>query len=114
MVVHRDGEDLLGALLADDVLVESIFDLARAGDSRRRGAADAAAFLLIDDGLAEFDAIAADVHVAGALDERTDIAVALATERAKGVAVPPGGTAGPAPVDVFRSHVPSQIGTSIR
>ena len=34
VVVHRDGEDLLGALLADDVLVEDVLDLGGLGDAR--------------------------------------------------------------------------------
>ena len=32
VVVDGDGEDLLGAVLADDVLVELLLDLARGGD----------------------------------------------------------------------------------
>ena len=47
----------------------------------------AAAFLLVEDRLAELDALAADVDVAGPFDERADVAVALAAERAVGIAV---------------------------
>src|SRR5262249_53047103 len=57
----------------------------------------AAALLLIDDRLTEFDALAADVHVAGAFDERADVAVALAAKRAVGVAVAAGASRRPAP-----------------
>ena len=35
VVVDRDGEDLLGLLLADDVRVELVLDLARAGERAR-------------------------------------------------------------------------------
>ena len=45
----------------------------------------AAAALLFEDRLAEVDALAADVNVAGALDQRADVAVALATEGTEGV-----------------------------
>jgi hypothetical protein len=44
------------------------------------------AFLLIHDGLAKRDAFATNVNLAGALDEGADVPVALAAERAKGVA----------------------------
>ena len=54
----------------------------------------AAALLLVDDRLAQLDALAADVDVAGALDEGADVAVALAAERAVGVAVAAGGAGG--------------------
>ena len=37
VVVDRDREDLLGPLLADDVLVERVLDLARVRELRRRG-----------------------------------------------------------------------------
>ena len=45
----------------------------------------AAAPLLLEDRLAEVDALAADVNVAGPFDQRADVAIALATERTKGV-----------------------------
>ena len=45
----------------------------------------AAAPLLVEDRLAQLDALAADVNVAGSFDQRADVAIALATERTEGV-----------------------------
>ena len=45
---------------------------------------------MIDDGLAKFDALAADVDVAGAFNQRTDVAIAFAAEGTKSVTVPSG------------------------
>ena len=41
--------------------------------------------LLLEDRLAQLDALAADVNVARSLDQRADVAIALAAERTKGV-----------------------------
>ena len=73
-------------VLADDVLVQLGDDLPRRGDlaEQRLGGAAAAA-LLFEDRLAEIDALAADVDVAGSLDQRADVAIALAAEGAEGV-----------------------------
>ncbi len=88
VVVHRDRQHLLGAVLADDVLVELVLDRARRRNIGDEALGDAAAaLLLVDDRLAQLDALAADIDVAGALDERADVAIALAAKRAKGVAV---------------------------
>jgi hypothetical protein len=68
----------------------------------------ATAFLLVDDGLAELDALAADVDIAGPFDEGPDIAITLAAEGTKGIPVPPGVAGGPtaavAGTGVFRRH----------
>src|SRR5262249_59418559 len=86
VVVNGDGEGLLGPVLADDVLVEFVLDGARRGDVGDRGAAGAAAaLLLVNDRLTQLDTLAADEDVAGAFDERADVAVPLAAERAVGV-----------------------------
>ena len=45
----------------------------------------AAASFLVEDRLAEVDALAADVDVAGPFDQRADVAIALAAERTVGV-----------------------------
>ena len=76
--------------------------------NRRLGDA-AAAFLLVDDRLAQLDALAADVDVARPFDEGADVAVALAAEGTVGVAVAPGvpaaGLRPPLPCTrVFRRH----------
>src|SRR5467141_825278 len=80
VVVDGDGEDLLGALLADDVLVEDALDLGRLGQR-----ADLPRLLLFpllgDDVVAELDALVADVD-GGARDELAHVVLALAAERA--------------------------------
>src|SRR5207244_9564571 len=79
VVVDGDGEDLLGPLLPDDVLVEHGLDLGRLGE-----APDLAALLLLpllgDDVVAELDALVADVH-GRPRDELAHIVLALAAER---------------------------------
>jgi hypothetical protein len=40
---------------------------------------------LVEDRLAEFDTLAADVHVPWSFDQRTDIAITLTAERTEGV-----------------------------
>src|SRR5262249_29630974 len=80
VVVHRHRQDLLGALLADHVLVEDGLDL-----GRLRQAPELARLLLFpllrDDVVAQLDAFVADVN-GGAGDELADVVLALATERA--------------------------------
>ena len=86
VAVHRDGQHFLGVLLADDVFIELRNDFARAGNAREEllGSAAATTFL-IENRLAQLDALAADVNVARSFDQRADIAIALATERTEGV-----------------------------
>src|SRR5947207_14355531 len=86
MVMNGDGEHLFAVLLADDILVELGDNFARRGNAveERLGRA-AAALFLFQDRLAQVDTLAADIDVARPLDERADVAVALATERAEGV-----------------------------
>ena len=92
VVVNGDGEHLLGALLADHVLIEAFLDRARGGNVRRGLLGSAASLLfLVDDGLAEFDALAADIDVARTFHERPDISVRAAAEGAVGVAIASGG-----------------------
>src|SRR5262249_14795440 len=67
---------------------ELFLDGARRGDVREQVLGDApASLLLVDDGLAQLDALPADVDVARPFDERADVAVALPAKRAVGVAV---------------------------
>jgi hypothetical protein len=81
VVVDGDREGALGSLLADDVLVEDVVDLARLRevleleDGRCRQ-------LLVDDLVAEIDALVADVD-AGAGDQLLDLALRLAAEAAE-------------------------------
>src|SRR5207253_1088665 len=81
VVVDGDRQDALGPLLANDVGVELLLDGARRRDvGEGRPGAGAAAFLLVDDRLAQLDALAADVNVAGAFNEWPDLAVILPAE----------------------------------
>src|SRR5688500_4597460 len=105
--MHGDGEDLLGPVLADDVQVQLLLDLPRGGDvGDQRLAGSPAALLVVDDRLAQLDTFAADVDVVGPFDQGADVAVALAAERAVGVAVAAGAAAGSprAAVGVFACH----------
>ena len=103
--MHGDGEDLLGALLADHVGVELFLELARGRDVGEERLGHAPPFpLLVEDLLAKLDAIAADVNVAGTFHERADVAVALAAERAIGVFLGPAGAS--------RAHVPTAVALS--
>ena len=86
VAVDGHGQHLLGVLLADHVLVELGDDFARRGNLGEELLAGAAAApLLLEDRLAKLDALAADVDVARSFDQRTDVAIALAAERTKGV-----------------------------
>src|SRR5437667_421303 len=80
VVVDRDGEDLLGPILADHVLVEDVLDLGVLGKR-----ADLAAFLFFpllgDDVVAELDALVADVDRRPG-DQFADVVLALPAERA--------------------------------
>jgi hypothetical protein len=85
--VNRDRENLLRSLLTDHEFFETVEDFAR-----RRNAVEeltpsraATSFLLIEDRLAKFDALAADVNVAGPLNERSDLSIALSAEGAMSV-----------------------------
>src|SRR5439155_4188478 len=82
VVVDGDRQDLLGPLLADDVLVEGELDLAGVGElGDRRLGLRRLEHLLFDDLLAEVDALVADVD-ALAGDELPDLLLALAAEGA--------------------------------
>ena len=81
VVVDRYRQRPLGLLLADDVLVEDVVDLTRLGqrlDVERRRSGE----LLVDDLVAEIDALVADVD-AGTGDQLLDLALGLAAEGAE-------------------------------
>ena len=70
VAVHGHGQDLLGVFLADHVFVELGDDFARRGDLGEELLARAAPPpFLLEDRLAEFDALAADINVAGPFDQ---------------------------------------------
>jgi hypothetical protein len=81
VVVDRDGESALRGLLADHVLLEDVVDFPRFGQVLqldRRGSGE----LLVDDLVAEVDALVADVD-AGPRDQLFDLALRLAAEAAE-------------------------------
>ena len=82
VVVHGHGENLLGLLLADDVLVQGELDGARVGQlGDLRLGARRLEHLLFDDFLAEVDALVADVD-ALARNQLANLLLALAAEAA--------------------------------
>ena len=81
VVVDGDGEDLLGPLLADHVLVEDGLDLGRLGHRRQAVALRLVLDLLGDDVVAQPDALVADVDRRSG-DELLDLLLALAAEGA--------------------------------
>jgi hypothetical protein len=90
VVVDGDRERPLGGVLADDVLVEDLVDLPRLGqrvelEGRRRRQ------LLVDDLIAEIDALVADVD-AGAGDQLLDLTLGLPAEAAEELLVRVGWT----------------------
>jgi hypothetical protein len=87
VVVHRDGEDLLRTLLADDVLIEDLLDLRRLRHRRRRGQGLFLVAFLGDDVVAEIDALVADVD-RRPRDQLAHLVLALAAERADEIARP--------------------------
>ena len=81
VVVDRHRQRALGLLLADDVLVEDVVDLPRLGEVLQveRGRSGE---LLVDDLVAEIDALVADVD-ARARDQLLDLPLGLAAEAAQ-------------------------------
>jgi hypothetical protein len=81
VVVNGDGENLLGKVLADDVLIERSDQFTRRGNPVKEWFGRAAAALfLVEDRLTEFDALAADIYVARPFNEWPDVAIALSTK----------------------------------
>jgi hypothetical protein len=90
VVVDRYRERALGALLADHVLIQDLPDLLRLGkvlELESRGCGE----LLIDDLVAEVDALVADVD-AGTGDQFLDLTLRLPAEAAEELLVGFGGT----------------------
>ena len=84
VVVNRDGEFLLGAILPDDVAVEKLLDLRRAGKTARRCGSLLALFVL-ENGLADADTFVADVRariVRRRTDQLFDLLLGLVAEGA--------------------------------
>ena len=81
VVVDGDRQRALRAVLPDHPGVEEVVDLAGLRQRRRRGLRGLGAELLLDDLVAQLDALVADVH-AGAADELPNLLLALPAERA--------------------------------
>src|SRR5205085_8010956 len=86
VVVDLHREDLLGVVLTDHVLVERRHDRLRVGDEAGLGLLrTAGAAVLLQDLLAEIDALVADVHT-GPGNQLADLVLALPAEGAARVA----------------------------
>jgi hypothetical protein len=96
VVVDGDRERALGVVLADHVLVEDVVDLARLRQVLEMSNARRGDELLVDDLVAEIDALVADVD-AGAGDQLLDLALGLAAEAAQELLVGVGRSAISAP-----------------
>src|SRR5262249_55415153 len=93
VLLPRQGKDPAGLLLTTEEPIQLCLD----GAGR---ASLPAAPVLLDDRLAQLDALPADVDLAGALDQGTHVPIVLATKGAKGIAMrhdpsPPGRTSDP-------------------
>jgi hypothetical protein len=78
VVVDRDRQLLLGAFLADDVLVEELLDFLRRGQ-RGAGAAVLETIVVRNDVVADLDALIADEHRRPG-DELPDVVLVLVAE----------------------------------
>jgi hypothetical protein len=82
MVVDGDRKDALGVVLADHVLIERAADRLRVeGEARLRILRCGGPAILVEDVLAELDALVADVD-AGPGDQLVDLVLALPAEGA--------------------------------
>ncbi len=79
MVVDRDGERLLCAVLANHVRIEEVSNLAGLRELVERSVRRLGRELLFDHLVAELDAFVADVH-AGAGDETANLLLRLPAE----------------------------------
>jgi hypothetical protein len=108
VVVNGYGQNFLRRILPDDVAIELRHDFARRRNAvKQRFGAAAAALFLVQNRLAQFDALATDVNIARPLDERTNVAVALAAERAEGVLFGRAGATTPSAQILSCGHVVS-------
>ena len=83
MIVNCDREDLFGRVLANDVLVHVLDNFTRGQDLiEELFLWTASLLLLIENTLAQFDTLVTDVDITGTLDQRADVSIVLATERA--------------------------------
>src|SRR5690606_36015591 len=85
VVVNGNAEDLLGLILADDVVIQSGLQVSRRGqrgESQPPGRASGLAFLRDKNAVAKRDALVADVRAGRAGDQAFDLAAGLSAEAA--------------------------------
>jgi hypothetical protein len=81
VVVDRDREDLLGAVLTDDVLAQLFVETLRSRDMRERWLRPASRSLLFfDDLTTELNALVADVDRSGSGDQTPNLLLAFPTK----------------------------------
>jgi len=86
VVVHRDRQVLLGVVLPDDVLVQVFLDLSGLGRLPGAGAFRASlAAVLLDDIVAQLDALGANEHVVRPLDQGVGLAPGTAAKTTDGL-----------------------------
>jgi hypothetical protein len=79
--VNRNCQDLFGVSLPDDVLVHFGNNFPRSWDFvKELFGGSAFALLLIQNGLAQLNTLAADVDLTRSFDQRANFAIALSTE----------------------------------
>ncbi len=81
VIVHRHREHALGAVLADDIIVEHVADFLRRGHSAILLAGETRLGFLADDVVAQLDALVADEHC-GSGDELAHFVLRFSAERA--------------------------------
>ena len=89
VAVNGNGKQLFGADLTDNILVQFMNEFPRGGDTLEQlSGRTATPLLLIQNGSAQINALAADVHVFRTFDQRPDFAVIFAAKGAVRVALP--------------------------
>jgi hypothetical protein len=84
--MDRYGQSAFGLNLPDNILIEMLDNFPGGGDFGEEflGRASSPLFL-VENGLAQLDAFAADVNISGTFDQRTDIPITFAAERAESI-----------------------------
>ena len=86
MVVHGDGQDTLGGGLPDDIFVQLCNDFARRGNlAEELLAATTKSLFLLKNRLAQLNTFATDVDVTWTFHQWSNVAIAFAAKRTKGV-----------------------------
>ena len=81
VAVDGDGQQLLGAVLTDDVLIQFLHQFpGRRNSAEELFVSAAAAFFLVQDRRAQIDALTADIDVVRAFHQRTHFTVVFPAE----------------------------------